>query len=260
MPAFTARRARFGTAAIGLLVGLAGCASSGTAGWSGPRPQPVGTRPAPVASTAPKPAPTPAGRTAAAALAATAAKVKIVGLTQADLPTDFTVRLAPRGQQVAGSVSLDLCQHRFSTEAHRTARREVAVYYRGRDAGIANETIGYDSPARAALALREWRAGAAGCARRQAARPYDAHGRHYGQLRLVTEPALPAADNAVTTAVVSPAPVAGRTRQVAYAVVLQRSGAVLDVIVGYSAQLSAAEVARLLTRLAQTTGLRLTTP
>jgi hypothetical protein len=247
----TTRRALCAVAA-GLAVGAAGCAAPGT-----PASQPL------VASTAaatPKKATAASTRAAAVALAkATAAKVKHAGLTKADLPPGFTVKLAPAGDRLLGSVSLDFCRYRFTTEAHRTARRETEVYVDGRDAGLGEETIGYDSPARAALALREWRAAVARCAQLSKA-GHSVDGVRYSELRVTTEPGLPAIDNAVITWVATGKVASGRTRHAGFAVVLQRSGAVLDGVFAVTSDASGRELAPTVELLAQITGLRLTAP
>jgi hypothetical protein len=89
-----------------------------------------------------------------------------VAVRTTDLQHGYTMQLVPAGDQVAGQVTLDNCGFRFTTEAHRVARRQYALTdAAGRDAGMGNEVVAYDSPAHAAAALAQWHRSAATCPR-----------------------------------------------------------------------------------------------
>lgn len=90
--------------------------------------------------------------------------LEAVALQPTDLQSGFHTRLVPDGDQVAGQVTLDNCGYIFTTEAHRVARRQYEVVdATGRDVGVGNEVVAYDTPANAALALRQWHEAAMSC-------------------------------------------------------------------------------------------------
>ncbi len=152
--------------------------------------------------------------------------LETIAIQDRDFPADYTVQLAPAGDQVHGQATLDNCNYRFTTEAHRVARREYMVIdASGRNTGVGNELVAYDSAAQAARAVAQWHQAAAGCPRG----PVRSAGTvavvrvSRNEIRLA---ALPNATNALT---VESATVTGKGR--AYTiVVLQVRGRILDAI------------------------------
>lgn len=90
--------------------------------------------------------------------------LETVALQPTDLQNGYHTKLVPEGDQVAGQVTLDNCGYTFTTEAHRVARRQYEVLdATGRDAGLGNEVVAYDTPANAALAMQQWHQAAMSC-------------------------------------------------------------------------------------------------
>jgi hypothetical protein len=149
------RRASTAGAGLILALGLAGCGSSAAS--------PAGTTSAtssPAASSSPSASATGSAATTPAAL------VEQVVLAAGDVATGYAVKLIPGGDRVAGQVTLDYCGYRYASEAHRVARRQVAVYTSSGDmVGASNEVVAYDTPAHAAEALAEFTAAVKRCPR-----------------------------------------------------------------------------------------------
>lgn len=124
---------------------------------------------APVASKAAKEAaviatPAAAARPAGPTPAQLGAALAKIAITNGDLHNGYQMRLMPDGDQVTGQVTLDNCGYRFSTEAHRVARRQYdMVTAAAALTGLSNELVAYDTPAEAAKALAEWHTSAQTC-------------------------------------------------------------------------------------------------
>jgi hypothetical protein len=149
------------------LAGLAlvSCSSHEDARALRPAPPARTTPTLPVAPTAsaPTPAPTPSG-TAGPSLEDARQRVDQVGLKQSDLGAKGTVKLRPHGDEVAGYVTLDNCGFTFTTEAARTARRQVDITLAGqKEAAFSNEVVTYPDDETAARAMEEERQSLRGC-------------------------------------------------------------------------------------------------
>jgi hypothetical protein len=93
-------------------------------------------------------------------------KVASISLTSADLPPTLRAAPVPHGTAMTGpgSTSMGLCGARFTSEAHRLARRDVSFAdFQGNVTGAQEETTVYAGSAWAAKAMAEWRKAAAGC-------------------------------------------------------------------------------------------------
>src|SRR3954452_9122466 len=89
-----------------------------------------------------------------------------IAIQNRDFPANYVVQLAPGGDRVRGQVTLDNCGFRFTTEAHRVARREYTTLDdAGRETGVVNELVAYDSAAQARKAVAQWHQAAALCPR-----------------------------------------------------------------------------------------------
>ena len=100
---------------------------------------------------------------AGAAVSPTQALLTRVGILPGDLQKGFTVKLVPGGAALTDP-SFDNCNYSFTTEAQRTARRQLRVVApNGVEAPIGSEAVAYKTPAAAAKAMVEWRASVAGC-------------------------------------------------------------------------------------------------
>jgi hypothetical protein len=159
----TARRARpvgrsiAGTVLVAVLA-VAGWVlfAPGSEGTNHPAAQPVAS-----GSLFPEPASIPLG-----SKSGLGAVLESIALDSADLPAGYTVRSAPRGNRIRGEATLDNCGYRFTTEAHRVARRQYIVFDSSRRfSGVANELVAYDGAAQAAKAVAQWHASAAHCPR-----------------------------------------------------------------------------------------------
>ena len=80
------------------------------------------------------------------------------------MATGYTFSLIDGGDQVKGQVTLDNCGFTFTTEPHRVARRQYALYDKTNQyGGVSNELVAYDTPDDATKALAEWHTSAATC-------------------------------------------------------------------------------------------------
>jgi hypothetical protein len=232
-------RASTAAAAAALALGLAGCGSS-----SGP---PAATQVAAPATSTPAAAPSPA------------AVVTRVSLVAGDLATGYTVKLIPGGDQVQGQVTLDNCGYTFTTEAHRVARRQVAIFSpTGARVGAANEVVAYDSPAQAAKALTEFRASVQRCPKGvfEQSTVAGTPDLRYDASTIATVPGLPVQDNAVATIAVT---AKGSGQRLYGVLIFQRQGSVLDgVYLQSPTKPTAADIAAV-RALAAITGKRLAT-
>lgn len=87
-----------------------------------------------------------------------------IALSSGDLNRGDRLKLYPGADQVDGQVTLDNCGYDFTSEADRVARRQYGVLdAAGKDTGISNELVAYDSAAHAALALTQVRTALATC-------------------------------------------------------------------------------------------------
>ena len=84
-------------------------------------------------------------------------------LKQADVAGDLTVQPIPRGDQVAGEVTLDLCNATFPSEAQRTARLQVAAVDAQGSTPLSTEAVLYGTPNGSAKGFTELKAAAASC-------------------------------------------------------------------------------------------------
>lgn len=117
-----------------------------------------------VAASAPASSPGILGAPPAATPTSLGATLESVAFQQSDFTNGWTVRLMNDGDRVRGQVTLDNCGYRFSTERHRVARRQYEVVASGgRDTGLSNEVVAYDSAGQAAEAMAQWRHSAAHC-------------------------------------------------------------------------------------------------
>jgi len=110
------------------------------------------------------PTATPPGSPGASDSADSRRLVAEVGFKQSDLRGGGTVELRPHGDQVAGFVTLDNCGFEFTTEAARTARRQVDITLAdARAASYSNEVVAYLDEATAALAVDQMRQSVRSC-------------------------------------------------------------------------------------------------
>ena len=82
-----------------------------------------------------------------------------------DVSGGYTTRLNPKGDQVTGRVTLDLCQASFPSESLRKVRRQVAVYNGEGQAVMSIEAVQYGQPGDTAQAFRELQSAMANCPR-----------------------------------------------------------------------------------------------
>jgi Protein of unknown function (DUF2510) len=96
-------------------------------------------------------------------------KAAAISLTGADLPPTLTAVPVARGTALTGpgSTSLSLCGAKFTSEAHRLARRNVSFSdFQGNVTGAQEVTTVYAGQVWAARAMAEWRKAVAGCNQR----------------------------------------------------------------------------------------------
>jgi hypothetical protein len=157
-----------------------------------------------------------------------------IAIQPTDLPSPWAgmgVQVSPNGDKVTGSPSLENCGYRFGSEQDRVTRHAVTVTDAdGKDVGVFNEVVFYDTPAHAAAALREWRSSVNGCRKGTI---FQRQGEDQPRLRVesestATNSALPVTENTVTmitaTALSSP-----RAR-LSMMTVLQLQDRVLDIV------------------------------
>jgi hypothetical protein len=220
-------------AAVPLLIALTGCGSSD--------PTAAATQP----TTASQPV-----------TVAPSALVGRVGLVDSDLRAGGHVRLYQAGDQVQGQVTLDNCGYDFTTEAYRVARRQVGVVNpKNRKAFFSNEVVAYDTPARAAMALNQFRMSVVHCPRHtfQKSTVASVPPLRYDVSRLRPTRGLPVSDSAVAAIVVN----AKGGRHLYGLLIFQRQGTVLSgIYLQSSTRLAAADI-RTEMSLAKVTGGRL---
>jgi hypothetical protein len=89
-----------------------------------------------------------------------------VALKASDFATGITVKLGPGGDVVKGQVTLEGCGFKFTSEAHRSARRQYMVLSSAQqDTGVSNEIVAYDTADSALLAATEWTQAASVCSK-----------------------------------------------------------------------------------------------
>ncbi|PZS19726.1 MAG: hypothetical protein DLM54_06475 [Acidimicrobiales bacterium] len=84
---------------------------------------------------------------------------------QADVGSALNVLPLPRGNQVAGEPTLDLCNGRFPSESLRTARLPVAAVDDQGNPALSTEAVLYAKPETAAQAMSEVQSVATNCPR-----------------------------------------------------------------------------------------------
>jgi hypothetical protein len=84
-------------------------------------------------------------------------------VTQADAPRGYSVSLLQGGNQVAGQVTLDLCNGTYASESLRTARRQVDLTDPAGNLVLSTEAVLYASPAATSQAFSELTQRAANC-------------------------------------------------------------------------------------------------
>jgi len=94
-----------------------------------------------------------------------------LGVTQADVPVGYTVRLQDGGNDFVHGTTLDLCNGTFKSESLRTARNQVVVLDSSGNQLLSTEAVLYKSPDAAAQALKELRAVVAKCPNRPVTSP-----------------------------------------------------------------------------------------
>jgi len=110
------------------------------------------------------PTATPPGSPGASDSADSRRLVAEVGFRQSDLHGGGTVELRPHGDEVAGFATLDNCGFDFTTEAARTARRQVDITLaHATSASYSNEVVAYPDEATAALAVDQMRQSVRSC-------------------------------------------------------------------------------------------------
>jgi hypothetical protein len=144
---------------------LAGCSSSDSTESADPAPRAPTT---PTSAGAPTTATTPTTTPSEVAEPTTPADlqelVERVAFKQSDLRGGGTVKLMPYGDQVVGFVTLDNCGFTFTTEAARTARRQVVITLDGKkDARYSNEVVTYPDEVTATRAIDEERQSVRDC-------------------------------------------------------------------------------------------------
>jgi hypothetical protein len=203
-------RASSTTALLVLALSVAGCGSSGGA----PNANPSAAKA--TGSAAAKPAP--------------AALVKQVTLRNSDFKGGLRLKLSPGGDKVAGQITLNNCGDDFSTEAHRVARRQVAlVSAKGQASGISNEVAVYDRPEQAAKALKQLRKSVVGCSKKiyHKTKQPDLPALRYEVNTLAKGAGLPVKDSAVVTQKVA---AKGFEQRLFLVLILQRQGPVLSAV------------------------------
>jgi hypothetical protein len=243
--------------AAAVALALGGCSSSSKAG-----PAPTASR-TPAPSSAPSTAPSTAPPTApspsdSAAAGTPAALVTQVVLATGDLGSGLTVQLIDGGDALTDP-TLDTCGYKYTTEAHRVARRQVEVLTStGDDTGVSNEVVAYDSAAEAAKALVEYRASVTHCPKNVYVKLPASEGApqlRYTSIKLVTLAGLPVPENAVArvSAVVKGSP---PTNGYSF-IIIQVHGTVLDAVYVNDTSPLPQDALDVGTRLAVITGTRL---
>lgn len=258
-------RSRLGVAVMVLAAGLAltGCSNSRIPVQSSLTPPDDTAVPLTTPSQAGVATATDGTSPDAAAAAQAGAGAELAGrlsIQAGELPAPWQgmkVQLSPNGDSLTGK-SLDNCGYVFPSEKYRVARRLSGVYNAaGKEVGVYNEVIVYDSDGHAGQAMREWRASVGNCHKGSLIKP-AAKGQPKTRVDLettATDASLPVAQNTVTSL---EATVLGPTRTRMYAkFLIQARGAVLDVVLAFSpTPLTAGDTAGL-TSLAKATGTRL---
>jgi hypothetical protein len=216
--------------AAAAVLALAGCSSSSKAAQTQSPSSTASQTPTPSSapSTAPSTAPSPSDSPAAGTPDALVAQVV---LATADLGSGLTAQLIDGGDTTT-QPTLDTCGYKYTTEAHRVARRQVEVLTStGDDTGVSNEVVAYDSAAEAAKALVEYRASVTHCRKNVYVKLPASEGApqvRYSSLKLVTLAGLPVPENAVArvSAVVKDSP-----PDPSYSfIIIQVHGTVLDAV------------------------------
>lgn len=86
-----------------------------------------------------------------------------LAVRQSDIGSNLSVQLLPHGNLVRGQPTLDLCNGRYPSEAHRTARFQDAVVDQQGNEVLSTEAVLYSNPAFTVQAFNELRAVAARC-------------------------------------------------------------------------------------------------
>jgi len=148
------RRQQYAAALALLLAGAAGC-SSDDPDVSGPRPT-AATSTTPSATEDGPPTSEPPSTSAEPQDLSPEELVETVLVTDADLLAGGQVETRPDGTQVDGYVTLDNCGFVFTSEADRTARRQVNMSSVGADV-FSHEVVAYTDESAATAAIDELR-------------------------------------------------------------------------------------------------------
>jgi hypothetical protein len=184
------------------------------------------------------------------------AMLESVALQQSDLGPGYRMHLVGHGDKVTGQTTLDNCGYRFTTEAHRVARREYEIVDAASHfAGAGNEVVAYDTPADAALAVSQWHQSMLTCPHHPVVAA--SAGGHRVRERVmsvqVDSQALPVADN-----IISVDSVTTRKLGTMYMIVaLQVRGNVLDAVFGVQRRVPTDDDVRGLLLIATATGVHL---
>ena len=122
----------------------------------------------PVTSTAPTTSPDP-----------DASALSGLVVQQADVGPTPNVQLLPGGNEVAGEATLDLCNGRFASEAHRTARLQDVVLDSQGNGLLSTEAVLYSTVGESAQAFSELRAVVAKCPNSLVVSPVGEPTRHH---------------------------------------------------------------------------------
>ncbi len=94
-----------------------------------------------------------------------------LGVQQVDVGVDYSVQVIPNGDEVAGTVTLDLCNGTYPSESLRTARLQVVEVDGALQVVLSTEAVLYRNPAATAQAFNELRGVAKRCPNRPVASP-----------------------------------------------------------------------------------------
>lgn len=86
-----------------------------------------------------------------------------VSLNSSDVSKEGTFARYDGGDEVAGRVSLDLCNAQFASESQRRARHQVQVYSDAGSGWVSSEALIYTSPEAAGQAMTELSSAASDC-------------------------------------------------------------------------------------------------
>lgn len=94
-----------------------------------------------------------------------------LGVRQVDVDPNYSVQVIPNGDQVAGTVTLDLCNGTYASESLRTARLQVLEVDSSLNGVLSTEAVLYRNPAATVQAFSEIRDVARKCPNRPVPSP-----------------------------------------------------------------------------------------